>query len=278
MRLDQSTIDSYLTRIGAKTPANPDAAALRVLQERHVMSVPFENVDCYLRRPLKLGAGAVHKIAVQHRGGGCYELNSAFGLLLEALGYQATIMGARVYHGDTLLAPLRHLVLRVDAPDPWLVDVGFGFGKARNSRFPLKLEDRSVQSDPHGEYRLVDAPHGDIDVRHDGAPLYRLERHPREISEFDATLWWFHTAPASPMLQALFCVLPTETGRVSLKNRCLVELVNGRKNATCLENHDQVRAALGEWFGIEIGAIPDFEKSAGELAKIISTRITSTAD
>ncbi|MFE0020336.1 arylamine N-acetyltransferase [Amycolatopsis sp. NPDC059021] len=277
MVLDEDTVESYLRRIGAKRPAHPDAGALRVLQERHVMSVPFENVDCYVRRPLGLGEAAVRKVAERHRGGGCYELNSALGLLLRALGYPVTVLGARVYHGDVLMPPLRHLVLLVETPETWLVDVGFGFGKDRNSRFPLRFGDRSPQQDPHGEYLLVDAPHGDVDVVRDGTPLYRLERHPRDIGEFEATLWWFHTAPESPMLQALFCVRQTETGRVSLKNRTLVRTAGAERTTVTLESREQVREVLAAEFGIEVPGLPDFERPPGELARIIAAEIAAAA-
>ncbi|MFC6882302.1 MULTISPECIES: arylamine N-acetyltransferase family protein [Actinomadura] len=272
MTLHRSTAEAYLARIGARRPERPDAEALRRLQERHVMSVPFENIDCYLRRPLGLGAAAVDKIVRLRRGGGCYELNSAFGLLLESLGYPVTVLGARVFNDGAPGPPLRHLVLLVEADDTtWLVDAGFGFGKERNSRFPLRALDRSPQPDPHGEYVLMDAPDGDVDVVCDGRPLYRFERHPRSLSDFEPTLWWFLTAPRSPMLQALFCVLPTESGRVSLKDHSLVRIADGHRTTTLLEEENRVRETLAESFGIVVDDIPDFLKSPEELAEIIAT-------
>ncbi|MQA08714.1 MAG: acetyltransferase [Pseudonocardiaceae bacterium] len=275
MGLDDATTDSYLHRIGAERPDRLDVTALRNLQERHVMSIPFENVDCYCRRPLGLGQAAAHKIVHRHRGGGCYEQNSAFGLLLRSLGYSVTIMGASVYHGENLLGPLRHLVLRVDTPEPWLVDVAFGFGRDRNSRFPLRLDEPSTQPDPHGTYQLRAASNDDIDVIRDGTPLYRLERRPRTVEDFELTLWWFHTNPDSPMLQALFCLLPTETGRVALKDRTLTHIDDGAKTSVELEDEDEVRAALAKYFGISLTEIPDFGKTRHELANIIATEITS---
>lgn len=239
------------------------------------MSVPFENIDCYLRRPLRLGEPAVRKLLTDGRGGGCYELNSAFGLLLESLGYPVTVAGARVYHGAVLMPPLRHLVLVVETPRPFLVDVGFGFGKDRNSRFPLRWDDRTPQPDPHGEFQLRDGAHGDVDVLRDGRPLYRVERHPRELSEFEATLWWFHTAPQSPMLQALFCVRQTETGRLSLKNRTLVRTEDGTRTDVELTGRTQVRHALLKAFGVRVPELVDFDESPAELGRLMAGRLTA---
>ncbi|MFE7462567.1 arylamine N-acetyltransferase [Streptomyces sp. NPDC057499] len=267
-----------MARIGTTRPTAPDEHNLRTIQERHVLSVPFENVDCFLRRPLRLGEGAVEKIVHWRRGGGCYELNSALGLLLESLGYPVTIMAARVYHGDVLMPPMRHLVLRVDTPAPYLVDVGFGFGQDRNSLLPLRFDDRTPQHDPFGTYQLADAPNGDVDVLREGKPLYRIERHPRAVGDFEHTLWWFHTARESPMLQALFCVLPSLDGRVSLKNDSFVLLKNGERNSERLEGVGQVRKALSEFFGIEVDAIPDFMRGPEELSAAMAAAVEESAD
>lgn len=277
MGLDRSTVESYLARIGTTWPKSPDEHNLRTIQERHILSVPFENVDCFLRRPLRLGEGAVEKIVHRRRGGGCYELNSALGLLLESLGYPVTIMAARVYHGDILMPPMRHLVLRVDTPTPHLVDVGFGFGQDRNSLLPLRLDERAPQRDPFGTYQLADAPNGDVDVLREGKPLYRIERHPRAVEDFEHTLWWFHTARESPMLQALFCVLPTRDGRASLKNESFVLLRNGERIYEQLEGVGQVRKALSEFFGIEVDAIPDFMRGPEELGAAIAAAVEERA-
>lgn len=274
MKLDDATIEGYLRRIGAKAPDRCDGAALRDLQERHVLSIPFENLDCFRRIPLELGEGAARKIVQRGQGGGCYEQNSAFGLLLSSLGYQVTIMGARVYHGERLMEPLRHLVLRVELEEPWLVDVAFGFGRDRNSMFPLRFGERGAQQDPQGDYQLHDALNGDVDVVRSGTPMYRVERHPREVEDFELTLWWFHTHPDSPMVQALFCLLPTENGRVALKNRTLTQIADGSKTSVELQDEEQIRAALDDYFGISVPDVPDLGKSRFELANLMAARIT----
>ncbi|MDQ2754343.1 MAG: arylamine N-acetyltransferase [Actinomycetota bacterium] len=84
----------------------------------------------------------------RHRGGFCYELNGAFGSLLSVLGYHVTLLAARVWEGDRLSLPFDHLALRVECPEPWLVDVGFG----AHSLYPLEMNSTGNQSDPNGSF------------------------------------------------------------------------------------------------------------------------------
>lgn len=273
MSLESSTLNEYLTRLGTGPPESIDLGTLRYLQERHVRSIPFENVDCYRRCPLSLGEDAAEKIVRDGRGGGCYELNSAMGVLLEALGYRVSVLGGRIYEGSTLTFPLRHLVLRVETREgSWLIDVGFGFGSNRNSLQPLSLDTEAVQHDPHGRYRVVATPEGDLDVIREGTPLYRVETHPRELEEFSATLWWFLTSPQSDFLQGMFCILPTSSGRVSLSGRRLSHVVDGNKTTTDLAGEVEVRQALSTWFGVVVDRIPDLLAPATEIAPRMAER------
>ena len=94
--MDGATIDRYLERIGAERPARADADALRHLQHRHLLAVPFENLSIHLGEPIVLTEDAlVAKIVDGRRGGFCYELNGLFGMLLDALGYRGTLLAAR---------------------------------------------------------------------------------------------------------------------------------------------------------------------------------------
>lgn len=98
MNADQ--IDAYLARIGARRPAAPDAASLRELQEHHLSTVPFENLSIHLDERITLTEDALFdKIVMRRRGGFCYELNGAFAALLRGLGFDVTLLSAKVF-GD----------------------------------------------------------------------------------------------------------------------------------------------------------------------------------
>ncbi|MEU7553468.1 arylamine N-acetyltransferase [Streptomyces sp. NPDC044571] len=251
--LDEAEVAEYLDRIGAKKPDTADLEGLRHLQERHVLSVPFENIDYHLDRTIHLGEQVVDKIVRGRRGGGCYEVNSAFAVLLASLGYAVEILPGRVYRPDGLGPAMCHLAVRVTVGgEPWLVDAGFG----RNSRHPLRLTTSDVQRDPHGEYRISRAQGGGHDVELDGRPLYRLDDRPCRLDDFGPTLWWWRTSPDSPFLQELFCSMPLADGRVTLKNNRLVRVEGGVRTIEKLDGEEAVLAAYRTHFGMMLDELP----------------------
>jgi N-hydroxyarylamine O-acetyltransferase len=250
--VDDTLVNEYLSRIGATRPARPDLDGLRHLQERQVMSVPFENLDYHLGAPIHMDERVLEKIVHRRRGGGCYESNPALWFLLTALGYRADILPGQVFR-ERLGAPMCHLALRVDVDgERWLVDTGFG----RNSRLPLRFDSRAPQQDPHGEYRIADVANGGIEVRCNGRPLYRLDDRPCRLEDFRPTLWWWRTCPDSPFMQDLFCSLPTEDGRVTLKGDELTVVRNGERVVETLTDDAAILAAYKKHFGFGLDTVP----------------------
>src|SRR6266852_721689 len=87
----------YLERIGypGRIRLSPDV--LRSLHSGHLLSIPFENLNIHLSRPIILSENALYdKIIKHHRGGFCYELNGLFAGLLDELGYRVSMLSARV--------------------------------------------------------------------------------------------------------------------------------------------------------------------------------------
>ena len=130
-RLDQRQTGEYLRRINAPHPSRPDVASLAMLQIAHLKAVPFENLDIHRGVEVVLDLEhVVHKVVDDHRGGYCYELNSAFAALLTATGYGVDLVSARVAGEDggfkQDFGHMALLVRAVDHNEPLLVDVGFG--------------------------------------------------------------------------------------------------------------------------------------------------------
>ncbi|MFI5619686.1 arylamine N-acetyltransferase [Streptomyces sp. NPDC051567] len=254
--LDDATVDAYLARIGATRPAAPDAAGLRHVTYRAVLSVPFENLDYHLEdTEIHMDHRAVDKIARENRGGGCYEVNTALGFVLEALGYDVEILPGRVHRPAGLGPFLGHLALKVTiGAEVYLVDTGFG----RNSRFPLDFTSREVQSDPHGQYQLkdVEGRAGTVDLWLGDHPLYQVVETPVRVEDYAPSLWWYRTAPDSSFLQALFCSIRTENGLVTLKGRHLNVVDGEQRTKTVLADDAEVIAAYKTYFGISIDTLP----------------------
>jgi N-hydroxyarylamine O-acetyltransferase len=240
---------AYLARIGRTGPVEPSLAALADLQAAHLLTVPFENLDIHLGVPIDLAEPALHdKIVRRRRGGFCYELNGLFAALLRQLGFQVTLLAARVHGPRGLGPPYDHLALRVDLAEPWLVDVGYG----RFNRHPLRLGSRAEQADPHGTFLIRDADHGDLDVARNGRPEYLIETRPRDLVDFAATCWYQQSSPASHFTRSLVCTLTTVDGQVTLSGRKLIETSGDTRAERELDSAAEVLDLYRTVFGIEL--------------------------
>lgn len=269
---------AYLRRIGAARPARADAAALRDLQLRHLRSVPFENLSIHLGEDIVLeGEALIRKVAERHRGGFCYELNGAFAALLRDLGFQVTLLQARVLDQEGRPGiPYDHLALLVETSSVsatasasasasasaatttmatdrrWLTDVGFG----DHSHRPLDFDERDDQRDPGGTFRIVERPDGDLDVLRDGTARYRLETRPRVLAGFEAGAWYHRTSPASHFTSSLVCSRLTEDGRVTLSGGRLVTTTHGDRRERTPAGEEEILAVYRDRFGLMLDQVP----------------------
>lgn len=271
--MNSAQVDAYLRRLGVEHPAWPTVDVLRELQLRHLQSVPFENLSVHLGEEIVLEEKRLwDKVVGARRGGFCYELNGAFGALLSALGFEVTLLAARVYGEEARLGiPYDHLALRVRTVDGgrWLADVGFG----AHSHHPLAIGARGEQADPGGTFRIVEAGPdaagvlgghtaeevADLDVVMNGKPQYRLEVRPRVLGDFVAGAWWHSTSPGSHFTRSLVCSRVTEDGgRITLSGRGFtVTAADGTREVRELATDEEVLGVYRERFGIELDRVPE---------------------
>lgn len=122
-------LDAYLRRVGYDGPATATEATLNALYRGQLASVPFENLDIFLKGQVSVDLAAIQdKIVYRGRGGYCYEQAQLFAAVLERVGFTVDRLLARVGPDDGGPArPRTHLTLRVQADGGvWLADVGFG--------------------------------------------------------------------------------------------------------------------------------------------------------
>lgn len=244
-------VDAYLARIGAGRPARPDVETLRELQFAHLHSVPFENLSVHAGEPITLDVPSlIDKVVTRRRGGFCYELNGAFGALLTALGYDVSLLAARVFSDGRPGMPFAHMALRVDLDEPWLVDVGFG----RFATTPLRMDEPGDQAEWAGVFRLR-LIGDDLDVLLDGEPAYRLDTRPYELRDFVPTCWWTSTSPDSHFTRSLTCSMLTEAGRITLSGTTLIRTVDGRRHEDVIAA-EQLAAAYRDYFGMPLDDPP----------------------
>ncbi|MDN3249050.1 MULTISPECIES: arylamine N-acetyltransferase [unclassified Streptomyces] len=270
--MDTPQVDAYLRRLGAEYPAWPTLDALRELHLRHLRTVPFENLSVHLGEEIVLQEERLlDKVVGARRGGFCYELNGLFGALLTALGYEVTLLAARVYgEGGALGIPYDHLALLVRTVDggDWLADVGFG----AHSHGPLEFGERGEQEDPGGTFRIVEAGPdeagvrgghdtaraADLDVLRDGQAVYRVELRPRVLGDFVSGAWWHSTSPRSHFLRSPVCSRLTEDGgRITLSGRRLTTTTpDGGREERELATDEEVLAAYRDRFGVHLDEVP----------------------
>ena len=247
-------IAAYLARIRYSGPTEPSAENLRALHRAHLFSVPFENLDISLGRIITAQEEPIlHKVIVLRRGGFCYELNGAFAALLRALGFQVTLLSARVARANSGEGPeFDHLALRVDLEQPWLADVGFGDSFLE----PLRLEADSEPREPAGTFRLVrDANRWHLHRAEPGTgwkPQYSFSLQPRKLREFAGMCHYHQTSPNSSFTQNRIYSRATPEGRITLSEMKVIVNTNGQREERTLISDDERVAVLREQFGIEV--------------------------
>jgi N-hydroxyarylamine O-acetyltransferase len=246
-------VPAYLERIRYAGPTSPTPETLQAIHRAHMFTVPFENLDIYLGRTIVCDeARFSRKIVSERRGGFCYELNGAFAALLRALGFQVSLLSARVPCADGSDGPeFDHLTLRVDLDQPWLADVGFGDGFLE----PLHLNSGVEQPQIGRIYRLTDAEGVfRLEVMTDDKwkKEYSFTLQPRQLSDFAAMCHHHQTSPDSHFTRNRICSRATAEGRVTLSNDKLIKTRHGIREERVLSGDEERRAILHELFGVTL--------------------------
>jgi len=245
---------AYLTRIGYSGPLTPTPETLRGIHRAHLLAVPFENLDIPRRRKIIVDQQAfVRKVVEERRGGFCYELNGAFAVLLEALGFRVTLLSARVPRADGSEGPeFDHLTLRVDLDEPWLADVGFGDSFLE----PLRLKYGIEQHQAARTFRIVEGESLQVErAEADGSWMkeYLFTLQPRRMEEFAGMCNFHQTSPESPFTRKRLCTRATSDGRITLADIKLITTRNGKREERVLASDEEWHATLKQYFGVVLG-------------------------
>lgn len=213
-------LDAYFRRIDYVGSTEPSLATLTALQRAHGGRIPFENLDVLLGRPIRLEAEVLQdKLVRRRRGGYCFEQNSLFLHVLRALGFEATVLAARVLYRrpPDVLTPRTHMLLRVQLGEgPHLVDVGFG---GATPTVPLVVVADREQVTPLEPFRLVEVGSDlALQVRSDGnwTTLYRFAQEAQHPVDLELPNWFVATHPDSFFVSHLMAALPAVDGRHAL--------------------------------------------------------------
>ena len=252
-------LQRYLARVGYSADPRPDIETLRGLLRAHVGSVPFENLDVQLGRPLTTAVGdAYDKIVRRGRGGWCYEQNGLFGWALSEIGFEVTRVAAAVMRdsmGDA--AHAKHLALLVREPGggAFLADVGFGGGLYA----PIPLCEHQAWHEPFriGLRPLDDGYWQFWEDAGDGEFSYDF--YPEVASE-DALARKcerLQTDPDSSFVLNLVVQIRAPDRHTALRGRVLTRRDAAGDEVTTLGSADQLVQVLASEFGLDLPEIAD---------------------
>ena len=248
-------LDDYLARLELSNVETANTSLLHRLHERHLLKVPFENLDIRAGIPILLDENRIlEKIVTHRRGGICYELNIAFAWLLRELGFNVEILAADVHtdQGKPSGRPTDHLVLRVELAEPWICDVGFGDAFL----YPLKMDDSKPVKQLVGTFRVVDEGDQGRAVQRfereigEFRTLYSFEPTPRSIEDFEDACRYHQTSDESKFTQRSVCTMAIPDGRIVIYEDRVVIRRRGREEVQPLPTPESREAALRRHFGI----------------------------
>lgn len=247
----------YLKRIGIESDGiEPTPENLKILQRRHLLSIPFENLDIHWKRPILLDVERFYKKIVESgRGGFCYELNGLFQELLKALGFQSRMISARVFNGKDFSREYDHMAILVKTGgEEFLADVGFGDFTASPLRFAPDVEQR----DENGIFKIRGRADGYFEVlkkdRGDWKSEYIFKDAGRALEEFAGMCEFHQTSTKSHFTRGRVCSLMTGEGRKTLTDKRFIETVKGERRETEIGSEDEFEMILEREFQIRRAA------------------------
>lgn len=249
---DELDLPAYLERIGLAEAPPPTAEGLARLHTAHATTIPFENLDIQLGKPIRLDLASLQtKLVAGRRGGYCFEQNSLLLAVLRALGFEVLPLAARVRLGATQQTPRTHMCLRVTAEGrSFLCDVGFGGG---GMLLPLPWEVDEVHEQFAWRYRLVQrGPLFTLQGFTDGAfqDFYTFDETPQEPVDYVLASHYTSTYPESRFVTTLTAQRPGIEVRRILRNLTYSENRAGVLTERILSGPDELLEVLAREFDL----------------------------
>lgn len=251
MTNDSALLGRYLARVGIE-PRPPSLSLLNEVIAKHLELFSFASVGPQLGDTLPLDPESLFdRIVVRRRGGYCFEQNGLMFEMLSRLGFEVTLVLARVLHDPASHPPLTHRFTAVDLDhERYLVDVGFG---ANCPPFAVRFD----PSNPgHGRYRIVEHERGEFHLEHDRAgeyvSLYRFDLVRYGDADCELGHFYSHRHPDAGFVNNLVVSRILDGEIRSLRNAELRIYGDGDERSVAVIDAAHLRRLLAEMFDIDV--------------------------
>ncbi|WP_210610574.1 arylamine N-acetyltransferase family protein [Priestia flexa] len=233
-------------------PQTDQTLLLKHIHKQSVLTIPFENLDIHLNKPLSINPKEVFdKVVRNKRGGLCFETNSLLYTILTKIGFEVRLISGAFWNEtqESWNKDCTHLALCVEiSGKSYLADIGIGGGFFE----PLLIEDRYTYKDHNGEYQVVKRNDEWIvqEKNNNWQDLFKFSLQSRKLEDFYGACRYYEQDSTSFFRQKKLCSVATKNGKISLSSNTL-KITNGlNKRETAINSEDEFRAKLKEYFDI----------------------------
>jgi N-hydroxyarylamine O-acetyltransferase len=259
-------LHEYFRRIGYSGSLEPTLETLKGIHLGHAQSIPFENLNPFLRIPVVLDINSLHqKLVVNRRGGYCFEHNLLLWEVLKTLGFTVKGLAARVLWNipEGIVTARGHMLLLVEIDrQRFITDVGFG---GLTLTAPLLLKPDIEQQTPHENFKLTQAGENYIlhaNVQGFWKRIYSFGLQENYLQDYEVTSWYLSNHPTSHFVTGLIAALPFEKGRHTLRNNDFAtHYLDGSHDRKRFDNVNDLRSTLEKIFHIVLPDSPSIDAS-----------------
>lgn len=258
-------IEGYFKRIRYSGERSATLETLTQIHKLHPQTIPFENLNPFLRIPVSLDIHDLYrKLVLSKRGGYCFEHNLLLMEVLRALGFKVKGLAARVLWNQPqgAITARGHMLLLVSVGSvDYITDVGFG---GMTLTAPLRLKVDEQQQTPHEDFKIT--PLGSdyvlqAKVQGDWRLIYSFSLQENFQIDYEVTSWYLSNFPSSHFITGVIAALAFDGGRYALRNTDFsVHYLDGRNERKSVESVDELMELLTNTFRIDVPATPDADK------------------